>query len=151
MPRFTITPVEQRQLHRAWPLIRCVWRGATIDDWLSFGSALVGRGGGVIAATADDEVFHGLATYEAADSPGAGKVLRVDLLVAFELTRRAPARQSLRVALDRLATRFGCNAVAIAVPSRGCIDRLRASRHKLSSRSKVNDEVIFPAELREIR
>lgn len=115
----TITELEPRHLAEAWPLVRSVAPRATLERWESFARGLLDRGGGVVAVTAENGGILGLATYEAADKLRLGKVLQVETLVAFELTRRAPVRRALCDALDRLAPVLGCAAVAVMVPSRG--------------------------------
>jgi hypothetical protein len=105
-----------------------------------------------MGVVAEEAGFLGVATYEPAATLHAGKVLRVEILVTFELTRRAPVRAVLCEALDRLALLLGCDAVAVSVPSRsflalvGEAGRLQdesplAVRHDQLSREVSNREL----------
>ena len=116
--RFTVADLSREELASAWPLVRTVAPEADLDQWESFAAGLLDRGGGIIAVSGEDEVILGVATYEAADKLRLGRVLQVEVLVTFELTRRAPVRLVLCNALDRIAPLLGCKAVAVTAPGR---------------------------------
>jgi uncharacterized membrane protein len=94
---------------------------AKADWWVSEGTALLERGGGIIAARAPDGILHGVATYEVAKKALLGRVLAVDTLITFELSRRAPARHALCQALDLLGHAFDCRSIVLPIPSKGYV------------------------------
>ena len=116
--RFKVADLGSQELASAWPLVRSVAPEADLEQWESFGAALLERGGGIVTVSGEDEVILGVATYEPADKLRLGKVLQVEVLVTFELTRRAPVRLVLCDALDRIAPLLGCEAVAVTAPGR---------------------------------
>ena len=79
---------------------------------------LIERGGGILAARAPDGTIHGVATYEVAKKALLGRVLAVDTLITFELSRRAPARRALCDALDLLGHAFDCRNIVLPIPSK---------------------------------
>ncbi|MES2001003.1 MAG: hypothetical protein V4444_01645 [Pseudomonadota bacterium] len=116
-----VKELPRDRLAVAWPLARTVARHGNLESWQAAADLLIERGGGIIAAEAHDGLLYGMATYEAVDTPRAGRVLQVDTLVAFELSRKAPVRRVLSDALDRLAQRLACASVAVALPNRGFV------------------------------
>lgn len=119
MGHFSISRIDGADLALAWPLARAAAPSATLDGWRDAVRRLMARGGGVIAASAEDGCFHGLATYEPVVKLRAGRVLQVELLAAFELSRRSPVRRALLEGLERIARSSGCQAISVPVPSRG--------------------------------
>jgi hypothetical protein len=118
MLHFTVADLDSRELASAWPLIRTAAPELGPDGWQSLGEALIQRGGGVIAVAAEGGGYLGVATYEPVDKPRSGRVLQVDRLVAFELTRRAPIRRILCEELEELAPQLGCTATVVSAASR---------------------------------
>ena len=118
MPDFTIQQLTREQLASAWPLVRA--RGAIIDldRWLDAGRRLAANGGGILAVATAEGALHGVATYEPVEEVPVGRVLRVDTLVTFELSRRSPVRNALCAALAEFANRLQCDAITVALP--GC-------------------------------
>lgn len=130
MAHFEVEHLRENELAEAWPLLHA----AAVDNvwpwWENEAAALLRRGGGVLVARAGNRAIHGLATYEPVKRPLAGRVLAVDKLITFELSRKLPARHALGKALDLLAIALGCRAVAMPLPVRElgeCIGGLRAS------------------------
>jgi hypothetical protein len=119
MAIFTIEHLSDGELADAWPVVCMTHAHANSDWWLAEAAALIERGGGILAARAANGSVHGVATYEVARKAMLGRVLAVDLLITFELSRRAPARQTLVEALELLASAFDCRSVVLPLPSRG--------------------------------
>jgi len=119
MGHFSISRIEGADLALAWPVARAAAASATLDGWRDAARRLMDRGGGVIAASAEDGCFHGIATYEPIVKLRAGRVLQVDLLAAFELSRHSPVRRALLEGLERIARSSACEAISIPVPNRG--------------------------------
>lgn len=124
MPDLTVSEVAHEDLRLAWPLVRAAGPGMTLDEWLRYADLLAERGGGVIGVTGGGSALLGVATFETAETLHMGKVLKVDRLVSFELTRSAPVKTMLRGALDRIAPLLGCTAVLISANSRGYFAKL---------------------------
>ena len=118
MPRFAIVHLNRDQLIDAWPVVRMSNSHASCDWWMSEAAELIERGGGVLAARALDGNIHGITTYAVARKAGVGRVLKVDTLVTFELSRRAPARHALYEALELLASAFDCRSIVLPLPSK---------------------------------
>lgn len=143
MPHFTVTELERADLAAAWPVVRAAAPGLDPERWQSFAEALIDRGGGVIGVAAEDGGLHGIATYDPVEKLHQGKVLKVDTLVSFELSRRAPVRRLLCEALDRLAHLLGCDALAVTVPSRGYVAQMEKKAKGLTDLGQQLDEVVF--------
>lgn len=117
MLHFTIETLKHDRLADAWPVARMCAGHANPDWWVHEADLLIGRGGGVLAVRAPDGMVHGIATYEPIESQFSGRILAVDLLTTFELSRKAPAKSALCAALDDLSLALECDAVAFALPS----------------------------------
>lgn len=122
MAQFAIEHLNEDRLAQAWPVVCMSHSHANADWWISEGTALIGRGGGILAARAPDGIIHGVATYEVARKNVLGRVLAVGTLVTFELSRRAPARHALCDALDLLGHAFVCRSVVLPLPSKGHVE-----------------------------
>lgn len=122
MPRFRIEHLNADRLVEAWPVVRMARAHANCSWWLSEAEVLIERGGGILAARAPDESIYGAATYAVARKPLLGRVLAVDMLISFELSSRAPARQALYEALGLLASAFDCRSIVLPLPSRGHLE-----------------------------
>lgn len=100
MSHFSTFRLDQERLDEALPLVGMACPGIERERWLAYGAALARRGGGVMVATASDGAMHGLALYRPEDDLRHGKVIRVDMMLAFELNPTGPVRRSLLAALD---------------------------------------------------
>lgn len=116
MARFTVRQLDRRDFPAAWPLVRAASSARDLQDWVARADALTARGGGVLAVTPEEGGMHGIATFERIAAPAQRNVLRVDTLVTFELSSRAPVRRILCEALDDLADALGCDGVALTRP-----------------------------------
>lgn len=119
MPAFTIENLDESTLLDAWPLLRSTGAEAVPDWWENEGRALMGRGGGVLAARAPDRSVHGVATYECVNRGRGGPMLAVDRLVTLELNRKEPVKAELCHALRKMASAFRCSSIALPLPARG--------------------------------
>jgi hypothetical protein len=116
MPRLTVIELEREELAKAWPLVRAVSPSLGPDDWQETATELIAEGGGVIAVVAQDGCFHGVATYQPIEDRRGGRILYLETMVTFELSRRAPVRQLLCDCLERLAAALGCDSIAVSMP-----------------------------------
>jgi hypothetical protein len=127
MALFSIEHLSEDRLPDAWPIVRMSHSHANAEWWISEAKALIHRGGGILAARAPDGMIHGIATYEVTKKALLGRVLAVDTLITFELSRRAPARHALCDALELLASAFDCRSLVLPLPSKGHVQH-RAKR-----------------------
>lgn len=121
MPSFAIEHLDEHSLLDAWPLLRSAGTEPLPDWWHTEARALLGRGGGVLAARTPDGSVHGVATYECVHRARAGAVLAVDRLVTFELNRKEPVKEALGGALHMMASAFCCSAIALPLPAKGYV------------------------------
>lgn len=118
MPSLIVKELESDRMAEAYPLIRRTARVGA-DRWAEFGRGLASRGGGVLAAFAEDGRVHGVAAYLPVVSLKHGNALRVDAIAAFELGHIALVRDALSSALDRKARQHGCEVVMISLEAKG--------------------------------
>ena len=116
MPDLRIRQLDREDVARAWPLVRSKSRLSSLSGWNRFAHDLFERSGGIIAVSAEDGCLHGIATYEPITKGNSGRVLNVEIMVAFELSRRAPVRQALCDALLGFARLFDCDSVRVTTP-----------------------------------
>lgn len=119
MPQFAIEHLSESRLAEAWTVVRMSHSLANVDWWISEGTALILRGGGILAARGPDGAIHGVGTYEVVRKALLGRVLAVDTLITFELSRRAPVRHALCDALELLASAFDCRSIVLPLSSKG--------------------------------
>lgn len=135
MLRFTVTELDREELAEAWPLVRATSPELALEEWQARAGALIERGGGVVGVSAEGGGFLGIATYEPVERPHAGRVLQVDTLVSFELTRQAPIRRILCEELEEMAPRLGCAGTAVNFGSRSYLGhRMAAALHGTARR-----------------
>jgi hypothetical protein len=118
MPSLVVKELESHRMAEAYPLIR---RSARVgpDQWVKFGRDLVAKGGGVLAALAEDSRVHGVAAYLPVISLKHGRALRVEAIAAFELGHASLVRNALSSALDKMARQRGCDVVMISLEAKG--------------------------------
>lgn len=115
MPDLRIRQLDREDVARAWPLVRSKSRLSSLSGWNRFAHDLFERSGGIIAVSAEDGCLHGIATYEPITKRNSDRVLHVEIMVAFELSRRAPVRHALCDALLGFARLFDCDSVRITM------------------------------------
>ena len=120
MPSLIVKELESDRMAEAYPLIRRT-AGVSPDRWATFGRDLAARGGGVLAAFAEDSRVHGVAAYLPVISLKHGNALRVEAIAAFELGHVSLVRNALSAALDKLARQRRCDVVMISLEAKGLI------------------------------
>lgn len=118
MAHFTVENLQKERLGEAWPVVRTSGLEANLDWWLTDATELIERGGGVLAARAPDGSIYGVATYDLVGTPPLARLLAVEILVTFELNRSAPARRTLREALEQIATVLNCTGTAFPLSTK---------------------------------
>jgi len=111
MTRVAIEHLTHERLLAAWPIIRASGAQPCAEWWIGQAARLIDEGGGVLAARAPDGIVHGVVIYRLARDDRVGKVLSVDTIVAFELSRGAPVRKALCNALDELSLTLECKRI----------------------------------------
>ena len=94
MPEFSTFPLEPGRFAEALPLVRMVRAGLDQASWRAHCASVVGLGGGLL---------HGIASWRPDHDPRLGRVLRVEIIAALELSAAAPVRASLCGGLVRLS------------------------------------------------
>lgn len=113
MVQLTARRLEREETAAAYALVRSAAPGVTLDQWTDFSGRLGEQGGGVIGVDAAGGPLTGIAAYRTDLSLVHGRLLRVDLLAAFELRRSAPVRSALLEALEAAARDAGCCAIGL--------------------------------------
>lgn len=121
----TVTGIDGKQLEEAYALIRTLAPEVTLARWLDFATPIADAGkdkGGVLGVFGEDGSMFGLLTWRKEDCLRYGRVLIVENLVTFELSRAAPARKALSGAVKAIARKEQCSAVRLIVAGRGLVD-----------------------------
>ena len=116
MVRFTANKLSLRESATVYALVRTALPEVEPEQWLDFSSWLEEQGGGVLAVIAGDSAPVGMAAFRPDRSLRHGHMLKVELLVAFELHRSAPVRAALIEALEQIARELGCESLGLALP-----------------------------------
>ena len=117
MPDLSLSHLDEGQLALAYPLIRAAAR-VSLERWKAFARQLIAIGGGILAVGADDGCLHGIAAFRQVGSLRFERSLQVEILVAFELSRRAPVRRTLCVGLEDIARKLGCRNIVFTTAAR---------------------------------
>ena len=112
LQQVSVEALRTNKLSEAWALARSSGSYANEDWWIAEACDLIRGGGGVLAARATDGNLHGVATFRAPRRPNE-ETLVVPMLVTFELSRRAPARNALLHSLKRVAIKLECTHVLL--------------------------------------
>jgi hypothetical protein len=125
MPQFSLAPLKPEQVAQAYPLVRMALPQLELGEWHNYAAAMASSGGGVLTLLAPSGAIHALAAYRAVPNLHHGRALIVELFVAFELSRKAPARAALVDGLHLLAEGLGCQAVLFTAESQGLLTASR--------------------------
>ena len=113
MAQFIVRPLKTSELESAWPIVRWSNVYANMDWWLTDAAELIASGGGALVAINPDGEIHGVATFKTPRDPASDNLLKISMLITFELSSGAPARHALLKALERIATRLECTHVVV--------------------------------------
>jgi hypothetical protein len=119
MSHFLTLQLDPEGLCEALPLLRLALPGLDELRWVAHCEDLVRAGGGVLAVAAADGAFHGVALYRPQSDLCRGKVLRVDMLVAYELSPAGPVRAALLAALEDTCRNVEARGIVLVVPGTG--------------------------------
>ena len=121
MPQFSLAPLKPEQVAQAYPLVRMALPQLELGEWQDYAAAMASPGSGVLTLLAPSDAIHALAAWRAVPNLHHGRALIVELFVAFELSRKAPARAALVDGLHQLADGLGCQAVLFTSESQGLL------------------------------
>jgi len=112
LPQMRVEDLKTEKLSEAWAIVRSSGFYGNEDWWIAEGTDLIRDRGGVLAARARDGRLHGVATFEVPRRPN-NDTLVVRMLLTFELSRSAPARNALLNSLKRIATKLECTHILL--------------------------------------
>ena len=113
--------MDDKLLDAAYPLVRWMAPGVSIDDWLAYARKARMRGGLLGLIGAENALF-GMLTYRNEENLRHGRILHVDNFMTFELSRAAPGRKALCEAAEALARQQGCAAIEVSLDRGGFAD-----------------------------
>lgn len=121
MPIFSVVDIDENLFGAAYPLVRTVAPGVSVEQWSLYARKARMRGGLLGLIGAENTLF-GLLTYRNEDNLRHGRIFHIDNFVTFELNRAAPGRRALCEAAEALARQQGCTAIELRLDSRGYAD-----------------------------
>lgn len=119
MTEFKAFPLTSDRMGEALPLIRMSVPGMSETRWLAHCDQTIRQGGGVLAAAAPDGTLHGVASWRPDDDLRLGRVLRVEMMAALELSAANPVGTALCGALEALCPDHDAFGIALSLPVRG--------------------------------
>ena len=104
--------MDDKLLDAAYPLVRSLAPGVSVDDWLTYARKARMRGG-LLGLIGPEGTLFGMLAYRHEEHLQRGRILHVDSFITFELSRAAPGRKALCEAAEALARKHGCTAIEI--------------------------------------
>lgn len=132
---FSLLSLREGRIAQAYPLIREVAEGVSLERWQVYAAALTAPSErakpatGVLAVQSPEGTIRGLASYHVGLDLALGRVLVVEqFVVSSRLYRRFVATHLLE-GLDELARKLGCAAIHATFPRkfRWLVDLFRRS------------------------
>jgi hypothetical protein len=142
MPQFTVVDMAEDQFEAAYPLVRSIAPGVSLDRWLDYARD-ARRKGGLLGLTVDGGALFGLLVHRKEKSLRRGWVLYVDHCVTFEFNRASPGRRVLCEAAETRALELGCSALEYRLGSRGYADGDSAKGQGWVSLGHSLESVVF--------
>jgi hypothetical protein len=118
MAHFLTVQLDQDRFGEVLPLVRIAIPGVDEQRWFAHCHQMIRLGGGVLAAATEDFSLHGVASWRPEEDLRLGRVLRVEMLVALELSHANPVRTTLCDALEALCASHDAVGVALSLPIR---------------------------------
>lgn len=118
MPKFLTFDLFHDRLGEALPLVRMAVPGIDERRWSAHCHQMIRLGGGVLAASAEEGALHGVASWRPEEDLRLGRVLRVEMMVALELSDANPVRTALCDALEALCEGHEAVGIALSLPVR---------------------------------
>jgi hypothetical protein len=124
MPRILTFELFHDRLGEALPLVRMAVPGVDERRWFAHCHQMVRLGGGVLGAAAEDAALQGVATWRPEEDLQLGRLLRVEMMVALELSVANPVRAALCESLETVRGDLEAVGVALSLPARDRDGRL---------------------------
>ena len=142
MPIFSVVDIDEKLFDAAYPLVRTVAPGVSVEQWSRYAHKARTRGGLLGLIGAENALF-GLLTYRNEENLRHGRIFHIDNFFTFELNRAAPGRLALCAAAEALARKQGCTAIEIRLDSRGYGDGGMAKSQGWLNLGHSLDAVLF--------
>jgi hypothetical protein len=129
----TTRELPPESLPQAWPLVREIVDGATLENWCAFGRAVLSpdtaaftrRG---IVVVERGRTIRGLVTYRTTQAPARGRTLLLSNAVVLDLVLGERIAQLLHSAVLDVARRENCRALVLeTVPRMAWIGKIWAA------------------------
>jgi hypothetical protein len=117
MSDFLTTALDEERYDEALPLVRMAIPGLDRERWRAHCRQMARQGGGALAAAADG-ALHGIASWHPDEDLRLGRVLRVEMIVALELSGANPVRAALCETLEALCVAHDAVGIALSLPVR---------------------------------
>ena len=150
MPIFSVVDMDDKLLDAAYPLVRLVAPGVSVDEWLAYARNVRMRGGLLGLVGAENALF-GFLIYRSEESLRRGRIFHIDNFATFELNRAAPGRRALCEAAEALARQKGCAAIEIRLDSHGFADARTDKAHGWVNLGHNLEAVVFTKSLANAR
>jgi hypothetical protein len=136
---FTAASLTSADSAPAFPLVQAAFPGLEFGPWRTFAARLLGEAegarSGAVGLRSEARYLCGLLIYRAERHLRHGKVLRVDLFTALDVTGEAAAANALLTAAEAKAVELGCSATHILID--GAQRRLAETIAKAGHRSEA--------------
>ncbi len=119
MSHFSTFQLGPDRVCEALSLLRMALPGLDELRWAAHCEDLASAGGGVLAAATAEGLFHGLALYRPQSDLRRDNVVRIEMLVAYELSPSGPIRASLLAALEDVRRDMGAHGFVLVAPGAG--------------------------------
>ncbi len=117
MTHFLTYELDEERFDEALPLVRMAIPGLDRERWRAHCRQMARQGGGVLA-TAAGNALHGIASWHPDEDLRLGRVLRVEMIAALELSGANPVRAALCEALEALCVVHDAVGIALSLPLR---------------------------------
>jgi hypothetical protein len=118
MTHLSTMKLTAERLCEALPLLRMALPGLDELRWAAHCEDLARAGGGVLAAAAAGSL-HGIALYRPQSDLRRDMVIRIETMVACELSPAGPVRVALLAAMEELCSEIGARGLVLIIPCAG--------------------------------
>lgn len=121
---YVFRPLTAEQVDIAYPLVRELFHGLTMDQWRYYALQLIDEKPqaashhGINVAERPERYLRGLFSHHVIPDPEHGERLMIDCVVVPDAMDRTVLAESLLQAAERLADQHGCNDVQVQLDAR---------------------------------
>lgn len=120
---YHVRPLAESEFARAYPLIRAIATGLSLNAWLGFARLFAvseaSLEGGIISAQDDNAYIYGLCCYMVLPNLCHRRSLIVEPIVALHVVDPLGPIEALLEALEPIAHRLGCESIQLVLPRSG--------------------------------